>query len=169
MKWLDIEEFPGYQVSDTGLVRNSGTSKVLSCRPRKDGYVTVMMKLPCGKKKRAYAHRLVASCFIRKIPENHQINHLNFNKSDNRLENLEIVTVSENINYSQKAGHYAEAGDRSPKGNDSPHSKLVSDEVIAIRARHRAGESYKMLSAVFGVSNVQIKNIVTRKSWRHLP
>lgn len=168
MQWIEINGFPSYQISDCGLVRNSCTGRMISTKPRNDGYVSVIMSDPSGKKKRAYAHRLVASHYIGQIPDGFTINHLNFNKSDNRIANLEIVSQRENINHARDAGCYVDFGNHSPRGDLSPHSKLSGEEVLKIRELHSSGYSYKRLASIFGVSNVQIRNIITRKSWKHI-
>lgn len=54
--------------------------------------------------KKHYVHRLVAELFIGEIPKGMQINHKNFDRADNRVENLEIVTQGDNTRHSSAAG-----------------------------------------------------------------
>lgn len=89
-----------YEVSDLGNVRSLKFSKVkiLKPIPSNRGYLFVEL---CnnGERKRFYVHRLVVTVFIGPIAPGLQINHLNEDKSDNRLENLEVVTPKQNVNY----------------------------------------------------------------------
>lgn len=58
---------------------------------RNDGYLCVMIN-----RKRYRVHRLIAETFLGEIPEGCQVDHINRIRHDNRLENLRIVTKSEN-------------------------------------------------------------------------
>lgn len=55
------------------------------------------------------------------------------------------------------------------RGRPGGNAKVTPEQVREIRKRHAAGdETYTSLASEYGVSNVQIKNIVTRKSWDHV-
>lgn len=107
--WKDIIGLEGlYQVSDLGRVKSLGR-KDFAGRNRKEkflrpgidssGYLSVvLLNLKIQKTKRI--HKLVAITFLDHEPCKYEkvINHKNFIKTDNRLENLEIVTHRENTN-----------------------------------------------------------------------
>ena len=91
--WKDIAEFPGYQVSDLGRVRNKN-GLILKQRIRKDYYASINLYLNKDTFKSFSIHRLVGIAFIPN-PENYPtINHINRNRSDNRLINLEWASYS---------------------------------------------------------------------------
>lgn len=105
--WKDIKGFEGeYQVSSFGKVKNVKTNKCLSpgviayCRDKgkeNDGYYVVNIK-----KKQFYIHRLVAETFIPKPINKNQVNHIDCNKRNNCVENLEWVTAKENMLHAYK-------------------------------------------------------------------
>lgn len=102
MEWRTIEKFPKYEVSSDGVVRNKRTGHITSQRIGFGGYMTVA--LCCEGRRRqttCSVHRLVASAFVENPnPEiKIQVNHINENKTDNRAENLEWVSPSENIKH----------------------------------------------------------------------
>lgn len=103
--------FEGYWVSDKGEVfsRKTGTLRKLSIFRNSKGYSRVGLMLE-GKQKQVFVHRLVAEAFIKKIPKSMYVNHIDGNKSNNCLNNLEIVTHQENVQHS----HYILGNDIKP-------------------------------------------------------
>lgn len=88
-----IEEFSNYSVSKLGNVRNDKTGRILKTYTKPSGYMQVQL----GRKTiPQYIHRLVAKAFIPNNDNKPQVNHKNGIKCDNKVENLEWVTASEN-------------------------------------------------------------------------
>lgn len=88
-----IEEFSNYSISNLGNVRNDKTGRILKTYTKPSGYMQVQL----GRKTiPQYIHRLVAKAFIPNNDNKPQINHKNGIKCDNKVENLEWVTASEN-------------------------------------------------------------------------
>lgn len=113
----EVNGFDGYFVSTEGKVystlgrgnRHMGTYtdfRELNPRYLPNGYGRVYMKETItGKRRDRYIHRLVAEAFIPN-PENKPcVNHINTNRADNRIENLEWVTYKENTDYTFQVGH----------------------------------------------------------------
>lgn len=102
--WKIIKDFENYEINELGQVRNAKSHVVLKDRPTNCGYVRVVL-YKNGKPKDLSIHRLVAETFI---PQNDllksDVNHINGMKTDNRVENLEWVTKSENIRHAQDIG-----------------------------------------------------------------
>lgn len=103
--WKDIKGYEGlYQVSTKGNVRslnwrNHGFVKNLYLKKQNRGYLQVELAKN-GKTKMFMVHRLVAEAFL-KNPEDYPcVNHLNEEKQDNRVENLEWCSASTNVKYS---------------------------------------------------------------------
>lgn len=106
-EWKDIQGYEGlYQVSNLGRVRSyfrNGTKGgivqqfIINCYPKVHLYKD-------GESKFFYTHRLVAMAFIPNQENKPQINHINGNKHDNRVVNLEWVTSQENIQHTVNTG-----------------------------------------------------------------
>ena len=95
-RWHKCEvPYTRYEVSNLGRVRNTHTGQVLRLRKRPDGYLDVLLHYK-GQPKRIYVHKLVATAFVEGWREGLEVNHKNGVKTDNRAENLEWVTSSEN-------------------------------------------------------------------------
>lgn len=103
--WRDIPGFEGaYKVSRDGDVVRVKTGRVLRPTTCQNGYQKVSLSVG-GVVTYHLIHRLVAAAFLeRKNPLAIEVNHKNFNKADNRIENLEWVTPEENIAYSYMNG-----------------------------------------------------------------
>lgn len=100
-KWKMIN--PQYSVSDDGRVRNDVTSRVLKPVKMRNGYTTVCVTYK-GKRAMHYIHRLVAEAFLTEDLERPHANHLDGCKTNNRLDNLEWCTPSENLRHAIATG-----------------------------------------------------------------
>ena len=98
--WEDIPNYEGlYKINNKGDIINSQRNRYVNPYVNKKGYLNI--KLSKNNKRRTYGiHQLVAMTFLNHIPCKMKlvINHINFNKLDNRVENLEIITNRENTN-----------------------------------------------------------------------
>lgn len=102
--WKDIPNFEGlYQANTDGEIRSLYSNKILKQEISKNGYCKVML---CKNKKRKLlsVHRIIAQTFLKDYDEKLQVNHKSGIKTDNRLNNLEMVTSKENIIHSFKNG-----------------------------------------------------------------
>lgn len=120
--WKDISGFNGiYQASNYGRIKSLYFNKVtiLKSANNGSGYPTVVL---CKNKQRKtyLVHRLVWETFNDEIPEGMQVNHINECKTDNRLENLELMTRKENCNYGTRNQRLSER-----QINDKTKSKHV--------------------------------------------
>ena len=92
--WADIAWKPTHQISTKGRVRNCRTGYILKPFPDRYGYLRVSL----GNYDNVYIHRLVCEAFHGAPPaSNYQVNHIDCDRQNNCVENLEWCTASENI------------------------------------------------------------------------
>ena len=115
MKWRELNNYPGYSVSDTGLVRSNprriwnghgwymSKEKLLKPNTLAKGYLQVDLKID-GERHPRQVHRLVAEAFIPNPNNYPQINHKNGIKDDNNKDNLEWCDNSMNQLHAYKMG-----------------------------------------------------------------
>lgn len=108
--WKDIQGYEGlYQVSTMGNVKRivgyqCKTERVLKPQADKDGYLCVKLHKHHTQLKNVKVHRLVANAFIENIDHKTSVNHINCDKSDNRVENLEWATDTEQMAHASMMG-----------------------------------------------------------------
>ena len=100
VEWKLIEGFGGtYSVSNYGDVKNNRTGKLMKPRKNEKGYLHIGLTKN-GKQKCMRVHRLVAQAFIPNPENKPQVNHIDFDRENNCVSNLEWVTNQENTQYS---------------------------------------------------------------------
>lgn len=99
-EWKDIEGYEGlYQVSNLGRVYSCKSDRIL--KPSGDKYLHVAL-CTNNKPKTTLLHRLVAEAFISNPENKPQVNHIDGDKMNNMVDNLEWTTAQENINHAYK-------------------------------------------------------------------
>ena len=99
--WKDIPEYEGlYQASNLGRIKSIAKEKKKILKPAKCNNYLFVALYKNKIRKDIQVHQLVAMAFLNHTPCGHKIvvNHINFNKQDNSLSNLELVTNRENCN-----------------------------------------------------------------------
>ena len=92
-QWRAVEGYPGYEVSNLGRVRKNG--KLTPLHRAGKGYLRTTLQKD-GKQKQDYIHRIVAKNFIPNPENKPTVNHIDGNKDNNRVSNLEWATYREN-------------------------------------------------------------------------
>ena len=103
-KWNTIKDFPKYEVSNTGKIRNKKTQRNLRIRVLRDYKVVGLVDGKTGTQKTVFVHRCVASAFVDNPLGLPIINHKDGNKLNNCADNLEWCTYSQNTLHAYKIG-----------------------------------------------------------------
>lgn len=172
--WKDVVGYEGlYQVSNLGrvksLARKINRGQYIEDRGdvfmtlflNRQGYFTVMLSKN-GKKKQHRVHQMVARAFIPNIENKEMINHIDCNTQNNRVENLEWCTNSEN------QLHAIANGLKRDIGVNHNLSKLKQEDVRFIREHYKFRDKIyntRSLAEMFNVSKSTINDIVLGKSY----
>lgn len=156
MERKEIENCPRYFIYQDGRVFGRH-NKFLRPRLTKNGYLAVYL---CGKN--YTIHRLVAISFLpREYPLN-EVNHKDYDKTNNHISNLEWVTHAQNMQSAHKDNKF-------PKGSEVNTAKLNENKVKKIRELLRTGKVNKAeIGRRFNVSPSTIRSIEIRQSWAHV-
>lgn len=158
-----------YEVSNFGNVRslprmdsNGHEWKGKTLKQAKSGKNKPYLKVNLckeGTQKVVYVHRIVAQAFLPNPENKYDVNHIDGDKLNNKLENLEWVTRKENIKHACDNG-------LSPRGEQ--RGKLTENQVLEIYKRGKEGEMQKSLAREFEVNVSAICKILKGDNWSWL-
>lgn len=149
-EWRDTVGLPNYRVSSFGRVsRKAGTfrapfERILEGGTKTTGYRQVVVRTPNGYKSFP-VHQLVADAFLRVRVPGDVVNHLDGNKTNNHVTNLEITDRAGNIAHAMKHGLLR-------SGIRHGMAKLTDANVREIRARFAAGEQGQAIAQAFNIN-----------------
>ncbi len=179
--WKDIENYPNYQISNLGRIKSKKritkvgiknvkriirNEKILKPSKLTKGYLGIRLYDNNSNAKTFKIHRLVAQAFISNPNNLSQVNHIDGDKTNNTVENLEWCTCSENMKHSYNIGlrdkeklkeHMSRVG-KSLKNKKGHHIRKVAqydqnNKLIKI------WESQTKASNSIGISNTSIQNV----------
>lgn len=150
----------GYSVTDTGKIIShlSWEDRELVPVDNGQGYLRVQLR-GIGKK---LVHRLVAEAFLPNPNGKEQVNHLDGNKSNNRVDNLEWATHQENMAHADRTGL------RNVRGSNHGNSKLSEDDIRVIRELLSSGIRHAKIAVMFGVCRATISCVSRGTTWSHI-
>lgn len=142
--WKPYPEFPDrFLVSNKGRVLSIAFNKLKTCKTystTSKGYLSTVFSVN-GKPHLRLVHRMVAMTFIPNPENKPHVNHINSNRADNNVDNLEWVTVKENIRHGREHGNITLDCN---KGVKSPRAKSKYNNVTWNETKQRWQSSLKI-------------------------
>lgn len=179
--WLDIEGYEGlYQVSDMGRVKSlertcnaKGESKrtvkerILKLASDRNGYKWVMLTDAQSNRSYHFVHRLVAAAFIPNPYDKPEVNHIDEDKANNNVVNLEWCTRKENMNHGtirERIGKKTTERDSKPTCQYTLNGELIKVWPSASEAGRVLGIHQSHISEVASGKNKTYKSFI----WKYI-
>jgi len=164
-----------YEIGSDGSIWSNdygrtGKRQQLKTSVDRDGYLYIFLHNEKIVKK--MIHRLVAESFLKQPTPNHQVNHKNGIRNDNRLENLEWVTPRENtlhgwrVNGRKQSQKSIEITSKRVKGINNPNAKINYQIAEEIRNLKKSGKKTRELASIYNLSMEHINDIVRGFFWK---
>ena len=159
--WKTIPEYQSHEASDSGLIRRFTDGPKLKAGAHLKQYVGnhgyPIVNFGSGPR---LVHRLVMSAF-HGLSALH-VNHKNGVRTDNRLGNLEYVTLAANNRHAKFSfGRYV--------GEQNGRAKLSASDVRLIRSKLSSGETMRSVACAIGCSYATVAYIKSGRTWRSVP
>lgn len=174
-----IPDFPAYRITKDGKVYSLKWGKIKELKPYPstcNGYQVVNLR-ENGKRYSRLVHRLILTTFKGKCPEGMEARHLDGDKENNHVDNLEWGTRQQNLNDKLEHGtdisqnpdwHRKFVYENKARGSKHGLSKLTEDDVLAIRRLAERRVKQSDIARIFEVAESRISAIVNRKEWTHI-
>jgi predicted XRE-type DNA-binding protein len=156
--WKKIENYDNYQASNYGRVKKvkNGKERILKPQVISSGYEIVALSVN-SKSISKTVHRLIAQTFIENNKKKECVNHINGIKTDNRVENLEWNTKSENAIHAYKKLGIITNGIKS--------RKIMINEIDKIKKLYFSGKTQKEISEIYGVHQSTISHLLNNRTY----
>jgi len=166
-QWRAVVDYEGlYEISRKGTLRRLVATRKSAIGTSPTQFVAnhrykVVHLRKEERNKTHYVHRLVAMAWFGPPPTSeYQVNHIDGNKLNNNITNLQWVTSFQNDQHATETG-------LKPRGIHHGNAKLTDEDIRGIRAR-RGLEPQKVTAKRYGVSQQTIQRIQAGKAWRHV-
>lgn len=159
--WKPLLEYKGIEISSIGRVRKAANKRrkerILTEFPKdRDGYCRCSVQKLDGTWTSQPVHRLVAKAFIPNVENKQAVNHIDGNRQNNKVENLEWVTPKENVIYSFRFGSRREC-------KQVPKRTLLTDFQISQIDILRKSYTVNQIAKLFNIEYQSLKNIIHKK------
>lgn len=170
------DEFIAWELASGNISVDASSGRVFShrtgggnpCEPRElegtilNGYKVVSLREK-NVKKQCRVHRIIWIAVNGIIPDGLVVDHINNIKTDNRIENLQLLSPSDNSHKAHEDGLYLE-------GEESPASKITNEERNEIVTLYNTGLiSLQKLADLYGLGKSRVSQLVKRHGWTQIP
>lgn len=178
-EWRPIPGYDGYEVTADGRVRNAKSGRELKPRlnrikGRHQCYMVVGLSVPRRPEERTTGprggrtvkqaspgvHRLVAMAFIPNPDNLPEVNHRDFNRTNNVASNLEWTTKQQNVDHAHAQGHYESSWCKQRR------QRLTPDQVLELLTDHQAGMRPGALAKKYEIGENMVFRITSGRSWK---
>ena len=163
--WKDVYidgTLSNYMISNDGQIYSKISNKILSPFINKDGYLLIHLHHNTKSVNKS-VHRLVAIAFIPNPENKPQVNHKDGNKLNNKVENLEWCTNSENMQHA-----YITGLKHNPHGSDSVLSKYTDKQIHLVCKLLENKVPMKLISILTKVRYKKVNAIKLYREWKHI-
>lgn len=171
--WKPVVGFEDwYQVSDLGRIRRSApgrrthVGRIVTLSRNTYGYLQADLHVN-GKSHTTTVHKCVTAAFLGPCPDGMQVDHINGDKTDNRVENLRYVTQADNIRHCYRLAREGRIS-HNGIGESHPCSKLTEEQVRMVRHLLSIGMPATQIAKRYGVSDRAIGKILHGDTWTHV-
>lgn len=151
-----------YLITSDGEIYSDNSGKMKTRNRQGTEYQIINLTTVDGRKKTFRLHRLVMLAF--KPIENskdYEVNHIDGNKLNNKLENLEWCTSSENQQHAFRTGLQ-----KARKGKNSNFAKLTQEDINKIFELRKQGLTQQKIANIVGCTRSNISYILNHKTWQ---
>jgi hypothetical protein len=154
----NIDGFGKYKISKDGKVYSKISNKILKSRTNKYGYLMHNLISDSLKVKTISVHRLVALNYLENPNNYKEVNHIDGDKKNNVISNLEWCNRKQNINHAIKMGLLN-------VGEKNPNNKLKIETVKIIRDLYSKNKKIYQISNILNIKYSTVYSIVNKKTW----
>lgn len=160
--WKSIPEYTDIEVSSLGRVKKYNTKDkewkiVQKFAKDRDGYYKCNVHKVEGSTTQQYVHRLIALAFIENPDNKPVVNHIDGNRNNNKVDNLEWVTYRENVLHSYQYGNRKRC-------KDVPRNTLLTDYQIEQIDNLRQYYTVNQISKLYNIQYQSLKNIIHKRN-----
>ncbi len=160
-EWKVIPGFERYEVNIVGEIRNVKTKRTLRSNLFK-GYLGINIMQSVNVRRHMKSHNAVMRAFFGPCPEGMQVNHIDGNKLNNALHNLEYVTIHQNVM------HAIEVLGKHKRGENNGRARLTESDIREIRRLASEKVTHREIGLRFGIGPKYVNRITSRHLWRHI-
>lgn len=158
-EYRKLANYSKYRIYPDGRIYSEFINRFIKATKDSYGYLHNTLVDDFGNRKTIKNHILVASAFIPRIAFKPEVNHKDFNKQNNNVNNLEWCDRSYNVKYNYSHRENKRAPSLSP---------LTEEQVVLIPEMMNNGFSIKFIAELLRVGHVTIRKIITHKTWKFL-